>query len=336
MSTPTIAERYRNVILASRVGDAMGTPTEILSAHEIEERFGWVTEFEGDGTDDSLMAAILAEALIAGGGSSGLDEWALAILRHRPDILAKRDKFFPSVLHLVEKLDSGYRPSEVAFGNMPSTSSAMCIWPVALVHPGAPATAGAHAYELARLIHVGDVDHCTDAAAALAAAISAAFSPNADIASCVSAASQVIRPVSGASFARALDDAVQLARRTRDYRTFRTEYHLAFQRPIFCDSLETVPAAFGLAVLADGDVRVAVEYAANFGRDTDTIASMAGALCGALAPELPGAWLTTLGDEAIASASDLAGQLESTARELNDGERERVTTTAAILAGAAR
>jgi hypothetical protein len=50
---------------------------------------------------------------------------------------------------------------------------------------------------------------------------------------------------------------------------------------VMCDSRETVPAAIALALLASGDPVTAVTYGANFGRDADTIACMAGYICGA-------------------------------------------------------
>lgn len=44
---------------------------------------------------------------------------------------------------------------------------------------------------------------------------------------------------------------------------------------------ESVPAVFGLVALAGGDPMLAIRYAVNLGGDADTIASMAGAICGA-------------------------------------------------------
>jgi ADP-ribosylglycohydrolase len=43
-----------------------------------------------------------------------------------------------------------------------------------------------------------------------------------------------------------------------------------------------VPCAAGLLLLADGEPMPAMRLAANLGGDTDTLASMAGALCGGL------------------------------------------------------
>jgi ADP-ribosylglycohydrolase len=328
-----ISQRFFNVVAASRVGDAMGTPTEGLSPQQISTQFGWVTGFEGDGTDDSLMATILAEALQETGGFATADDWALKIHHHRLEILEKQDKFFVSILQLVEKLEVGYRPADVAVGNMPSTSSAMCIWPVALVNAGRPAAAAAQAYELADLIHVNEADHCTDAAAALAAAIASALLPGASIGSAIEEAIRVIRPTSGTLFRDTLLETAQLASAVDSYAEFRTQYQERFERPIFCDSLETVPAAFGLAVLAKGDVRAAVEYGANFGRDADTIASMAGALCGALSDDIPTTWTETLGADAVLSAEQVADALLATARVRLATETERARVAAGILGG---
>ena len=333
MSQERINQQFFNVVAASRIGDAMGTPTEGLTHEEIASRFGWLTTFVGDGTDDSLMATILAETLHETGGNATSDQWAMGIHQHRSEIFDKVDKFFVSVLHLVKKIDAGYRPSTVALGNMPSSSSAMCIWPVALVNAGSPEGAARQAYELARLIHVNDADHCTDGAAALAAAVAAALQPGATVDTAVEAAVGVIRPISGTAFRDTLTEAVALARSATSYQAFRDEYQRRYSTVLVCDAIETVPAAFGLAVLAHGDVKTAVEYGANFGRDADTIASMVGALCGAFSDSLPDEWLESLGFDATASARRVADELLATARSRHAAEAERLKVVGVLLAG---
>jgi ADP-ribosylglycohydrolase len=176
-----LTTRFVPVVVGARVGDAMGTPTEGLEPSQIAERFGWVSDFAGDGTDDSLMATMLAQALVATDGHAGADDWAAQWLVERETIKAKRDKFFLSVLHTMQKLRYGWLPSQVAIGNMPSSSSAMAIWPVGLVNSGHPSEAAAQAYSLAGLIHVGEVDFCQDAAAAVAAAVAAGLRPGVEV-----------------------------------------------------------------------------------------------------------------------------------------------------------
>jgi hypothetical protein len=42
------------------IGDAMGRPTENLEPADIEQRFGWVESFEGDGTYDTILRDMIA------------------------------------------------------------------------------------------------------------------------------------------------------------------------------------------------------------------------------------------------------------------------------------
>ena len=55
-------------LVGGLIGDAIGTPTENMAYGDIEAKFGWVDDFEADGTDDTVMKNILAEALVQTGG----------------------------------------------------------------------------------------------------------------------------------------------------------------------------------------------------------------------------------------------------------------------------
>lgn len=278
-----LIERATGSLLFGIVGDAMGTPTENLEPEEIERRFGWLESFEGDGTDDTVMRDLLASALLETGGEADADGWAREWRRQHHAIFGQKvGKFFQSVLHTASKLDRGYLPRTVAFGNMPSSSSAMAIAPIGIVNAGNPRAAAIQAYEVASLIHVGDVAFCQDGAAAIAAAVAAALAPDATPDGVLEAARRAIKPWSGAEMAGLIDAALGLARETGELKAFREAYHARFRQVIACDSRETVPATLALCLLAGGDPWVAVTYGANFGRDADTIACMAGYVCGAL------------------------------------------------------
>ena len=84
-----------------------------------------------------------------------------------------------------------------------------------------------------------------------------------------------------------------------------------FRRSIACDGRETVPATIALVRLACGDPRRTVCYAADFGRDTDTIACMAGSIAGALAgaSAFPEDWLAKVTREASRDQLELARAL---------------------------
>lgn len=265
------------------VGDAMGTPTENLEPEQIEAKFGWVETFEGDGTDDFIMRNLIADALIATGGYANADDWASEWMSQQKEIFGEKvGRFFPSVLHSAAKLRYGDTPRTIATGNMPSSSSAMAIAPVGIVNAGHPRAAAAQAMELASLIHVTDVAFCQDGAVAIAAAVATALDGHSTIDQVIESAVSAIKPWSGRDMRQLIEAALELARTSNDYATFRDGYHKRFRRAIACDSRETIPATLAICRLAGGDPWKAVTYGANFGRDADTIACMAGYVCGAL------------------------------------------------------
>ncbi|MFH1085296.1 MAG: ADP-ribosylglycohydrolase family protein, partial [Chloroflexota bacterium] len=182
-------DKVLGCLLGGLIGDAMGTPTEGQDYREIERTLGWVENFSGDGTDDTVMRNLLCEALVRTGGYATLDDWAAVWLDHWDALFgAKVSKFFISVLHTAHKVRRHAVPRTAALGNMPSSSSAMCIAPVGLVNACNPRLAALQAYNLASLIHGHDVGYCQDGAAAIAAAVAAACMAEATVASVLAAA----------------------------------------------------------------------------------------------------------------------------------------------------
>jgi ADP-ribosylglycohydrolase len=111
----------------------MGTPTEGKDYRDIESGLGWVEDFDCDGTDDTVMKHLLAKALIRTDGYATFDDWAEVWLGNWEAIFGpKVGKFFVSVLHTANKLRRHSLPHMAALGNMPSSSSAMCISPVGM------------------------------------------------------------------------------------------------------------------------------------------------------------------------------------------------------------
>jgi ADP-ribosylglycohydrolase len=273
-------------LVAGLVGDAVGTPTEALEYEEIEKRFGWVTDFNDDGTDDTIMRNLLVEALRRTDGWATLDDWANVWIDRWDDIFGlKVAKFFQSVLHTAAKLKMYCVPREAALGNMPSSSSAMCIAPVGIVNAARPRQAAIQAYNLAGLIHIHDVGFCQDGAAAVAAAVSAAFDAEATTDTVIAAALAAIMPTSGKDMIERINRLQDVAVASHDYKSFRRtvyEQREIHFEAISCDSRETVPLTLALLRVADADVEQTILYSANFGRDADTIAAMGGSIAGAL------------------------------------------------------
>jgi ADP-ribosylglycohydrolase len=284
--TTGLFKKTLGCLLGGLIGDAIGTPTEGKDYREIEAQFGWVDDFDCDGTDDTVMKNLVSEALIRTEGYATLDDWAQVWLDRWDAIFgAKLAKFFISVIHTAQKLRRHSIPRMAALGNMPSSSSAMCISPVGIVNACHPVQAALQAYNLAGLIHVHDVGFCQDGAAAMAAAVAEAMNPKANIDSVLRASTNVILPLSGREMLDRIEQMLCLARQVGNYNSFRKSVYAESDRffcRIICDSRETIPLTLALLMLAEGDLEQSVIYAANLGRDADTIASMCGAIAGAL------------------------------------------------------
>ncbi len=323
MTNERMLSKAHGCLLGGLIGDAMGTPTENMEPAAIAQKYGWVDDFDGDGTDDSILKYLLCDALIATDGYASADDWAAAWLDQRAQITGpKQNRFFVSVKQTLTKLAAGYLPRMASIGNLPSSSSAMSIAPVGIVNAGHPRAAAAQAQELGSLIHTGDVAFCQDGAAAIAAAVAAGFAPDATIDSVLDAALRYLKPISGTEVRTLIAEAIALAQSSGEYETFRSAYHERFRRPIACDSRETVPATLALCWLAQGNPRDVIIYGANFGRDTDTIATMAGAICGALmgVDALPTPWVAKIQENSFGDQAQLAATLVAVAMRKAESE----------------
>lgn len=319
LSQTRLFDKALGCLLGGLIGDAMGTPTEGKDYDQIEAEFGWVDDFSSDGTDDTVMKNLLAEALIRTDGYATLDDWAQVWLDHWDAIFGvKLPKFFISVVHTAQKLKHHAVPRMAALGNMPSSSSAMCISPVGIVNACNPAQAALQAYNLASLIHIHDVGFCQDGAAAMAAAVAEAMKVDATVDSVLEAAQQAILPASGADMRARVETMLNLARETGEYRAFR---EAAYDRRdalfcrITCDSRETIPLTLAFFFLGQGDVRQCITYAANFGRDADTTASMCGAIAGAMGgvESIDADWVAKVQRVTTVDQADLATRLATVA-----------------------
>ncbi len=263
------------------IGDAMGAPVENFTYQQIEEKYGLVNDFEGGGTDDSAIKMILCDAIINNGGYVTADEFAASFMKLR----GKYERlFYIPVKNMLAKITSEVvAPVYAGMGNMMSSSSAMSISPMGIINAGNPRRAANETYDVAGLIHAGETTFCRDAACAMAAAVAEAMRVGATVDSVVAAASDYLHPKSSRIMKDRIEEILAYAKECGDYKKFR-EWFYANKRMIeTCDSRETVPVALAMFYLGEGDPEKTILYAVNFGRDADTIGTMAGALAGAFA-----------------------------------------------------
>jgi ADP-ribosylglycohydrolase len=266
-------------LLGGIIGDAMGAPAEDMTYDEVKKQFGWINDFEGSGTDDSAIKLILCEAIVKNKGHVTADEWADAFLANKKKYY---NYFYIPVRNMFHKIESRLSlPVYAGLGNMHSSSSAMSISPMGIINACKPRQAAIETYDVAGLIHAGPSTFCRDGACAIAAAVAEAMDPKATVDSVLEASWKYLHKDSSRELLDRIELTMDMVKRAGNYEDFRKEYYQKCLGDIVSDSRETVPCVLALFKLADGDPVKAVEYGANFGRDADTIGTMAGALAGA-------------------------------------------------------
>ncbi|MHB1626672.1 MAG: ADP-ribosylglycohydrolase family protein [Candidatus Dormibacteria bacterium] len=302
-------DRARACLLSMAIGDAMGMPTQMLSADQIQHLFGRVTTFlpgpdanwishgvpAGTVTDDTEQAIIIGEVLIQAQECGRIHDWdylsasvAAALVRwfdqQGPDL----DRFAgPSSRRAIAAIRRGDSLDET--GQRGDTNGAsMRIAPV-----GVACAPGRRLLDMVEAVskpthHTG---LALSGAALVATAISSAIGGatlDEAIARGLGAAEEASlrgHYVAGASVTvrtrRALELASGIDRQDEDA-VLRTEAHIAAEIGTGVQTQEAVPTAVGILYLRRGDPWAAIVDAANAGGDTDTIAAIAGALGGAV------------------------------------------------------
>ncbi|MFE9770164.1 ADP-ribosylglycohydrolase family protein [Streptomyces sp. NPDC005931] len=308
-------------------GDAWRTARPVAPYHK------------GDGhvTDDTLMTHALVR--VYGRVRDHLDAYSVADHlvpdlmtnpRWIPELEAEAlplQRIFLAEKWLVARLHYGHvDPREAGTGNIVNCGAAMYTAPVGLVNAAHPPAAYAEALDVAG---AHQSSYGREAAGVLAAAVAAACAPGASPDSVVSACLSLAKDGTRAAIERVCEEASRhtdfesalrpLREAVAPYDTVGPDYRapsLGARRPSRLHSIEELPVALGMVVVARGDFRHAVLGAVNYGRDCDSIATMAGALTGALGSPVPDDWAKTVAE---ASRLDLwapAATLTEVAREI--------------------
>lgn len=260
---------------------------------------------KGDGhvTDDTLMTQALVEVYAK--RREHLDAYAIASDLVPLLIEAKRwipeletealllNRVFLAEKWLVARLHYGHAdPREAGVGNIVNCGAAMYMTPVGVVNAADPAAAYAEAIDIAG---AHQSSYGREAAGVFAAAVAAAMAPGATAGSAVGAAADLAHDGTKA----AIEAVAAAAREHHDWRTAIPALRAAVapfdlvgeayrspgpdaRRPSRTKAIEELPVALGLVLVSEGQYLDAVLGAVNYGRDADSIATMAGAVTGAL------------------------------------------------------
>lgn len=280
------------------LGDAWGMPALLRPQQTWSHYGGWIETLlpapdihpvhaglqAGQFTDDTQQAIALAQAIIAN-GSVTVEGVAAAIVEWYDQIDGDSSPFVgPSTRRAVAALKSGADPQTTGLRG-DTNGGAMRISPVGLIHPGRPEAAVQDTVIACTPTHFTDV--AISGACAVSAAVAQALTPDTTLEDIIDAAiwgaDMGVRNGAtwmGASVARKIDFAVQLASDVALTERDRIQnlYDLIGATLATADS---VPAAFGVLALANGNLMDTAIYAAALSGDADTIGAMACAIAGA-------------------------------------------------------
>ena len=291
-----LSERILGCLTGLAVGDALGMPTEMLTQEQIHAEFGWVDGLKsapswhphhllvpGRVTDDTGQALSVAHAFGPDGNISAVTvakellKWA----DQEKDILDL--VLGPSTRQALKELRKGGDPRQTGqHGN--TNGAAYRAVAIGLVNVHHPERLIEQVVEVCLPTHGTSV--AISGAAAVAAAIVEACQEHSTLESITTAA--IENAVEGRKhgawvWSTPLEGRITLA---VDLVRQNPEPVTALKNIadyVGVDMLvpESVAAIFGIISLANGDPMKAAIYGANIGGDTDTIAALAGAICGA-------------------------------------------------------
>ncbi|MFJ8080537.1 ADP-ribosylglycohydrolase family protein [Streptomyces sp. NPDC096205] len=301
---------------------------------------------KGDGhvTDDTLMTHALVRVYAR--VRDHLDAYAVAdhlvpdlitTPRWIPELEAEAlplQRIFLAEKWLVARLHYGHvDPREAGVGNIVNCGAAMYMAPVGLVNAANPTAAYAEALDVAG---AHQSSYGREAAGVFAAAVAAACAPGATPRSVVETCLSLAKDGTRAAIEQVCEAAARhsdfesaltpLREAVAPYDTVGPDYRapsLGARRPSRLHAIEELPIALGMLLVARGDYRHAVLGSVNYGRDCDSIATMAGALAGALGSPAPADWAKTVAE---ASRLDLwapASALTEVAREIFERDVHR-------------
>ncbi len=312
--------------------------------------------WKGDGhvTDDTLMTRVLVRAYAV--KRDHLDAHDVEALMlplivdektwipelDRDDLLYHR--LFLAEKWLVLKLRYGNAdPRDAGVGNIVNCGAAMYIAPVGIANAGDPAAAYTEALDLTG---AHQSSYGREAAGVLAAAVAAALTPEATVESVVEAALGLAKDATRSAIEAVVDAAGKLdgwrdgglaALRDAVAPFDSVGEHYASpapnaRTPSRLHAIEELPIALGLLVATGADCAETVLGGVNYGRDADSIASMGGALAGALGSRPPNAWVDDVGAASKLDLEEPGRTMAEVAQEIFERDQQRFEARAKAMA----
>jgi ADP-ribosylglycohydrolase len=259
----------------------------------------------------------------------------------REDILLQR--IFLAEKWLVARLHYGHvDPREAGTGNLVNCGAAMYMAPVGIANAADPLRAYDEAIDIAGA-HQSSFGR--EAAGVAAACVAAAMAPEGTLEGVIEAALAVARDGTRAALeavvaaARLMtgggwrDALAPLREAIAPFDSVGDDYRepdLGARRPSRLHAIEELPIALGLLLVTGGDYREAVLGAANYGRDADSIATMAGGIAGALSAGggIPADWYECVSKASRLDLQEPGRTMAAVATEIDRRDRDRADARA--------
>lgn len=295
----SIQDRARGSLMGLAVGDALGGPTEGKTPEEIYNKWGRITDFLFDdqfGSDDTEYALFNAKLLLDKKRVITQEDVAAA---WRKEIIRGNNTYkgagFSEIITIQNLLKGLHPPQSGQHLQSWSDGLAMRVAPFGIVSVGDPQFAAYLAFVDGSISHSGEGIYSGQA---VAAAIATAMSSD-DLDNILSSALSVI-PKDSWTYS-AINRAVQIGTDAKDvwdaldplYKSLANSFY--FWTDV---APEAVGLAFGIIKASSGKFEDAVLGAVNLGRDTDTIAAISGAICGAMngINNIPEKWISRISE----------------------------------------
>lgn len=311
---------------------------------------------KGDGhiTDDTLMTNALVQ--VYDQVRDHLDAHAMA--EHFVPLLIGERQWIPELeteaillqriflaeKWLVARLHYGHiDPREAGVGNIVNCGATMYMAPIGIVNAGSPDTAYAEAIDVAG---AHQSSYGREAAGVYAACVAEAMRPAASVGSVVDTALRLAKD----GTRDAIESVVTAASQLTDWRTSLAALRAAVEPfdtvgpnyrapardariPSRTKAIEELPIALGMLVAGAGNYSESVLGSINYGRDSDSIAVMAGSIAGALggAAAVPTKWVDAVAEGSKIDIRASSPAMAAVAREVWAKDQRRAADRASEM-----
>ncbi|MEM3507355.1 MAG: ADP-ribosylglycohydrolase family protein [Candidatus Bathyarchaeia archaeon] len=299
MKGKKLYDKILGSIAGAAIGDSMGSTVEFLHHKAISKYYGKIEDLtfsSGKFTDDTSLRLLVYSAIINKGGRITAYDLASYWIKN----VIPNSKYWITELFISAELYMGKSPREAGFYNLHANDAAMLMDPIGVVNCSNPRNSAVDAYDVGSVCQSGAE---LEASMAVAAAVAEAFKVNTspknvvEMACCYSSpiiesrvkkAIKIVESCKSLSeiYDRlyeeiALEDGSDRIVKNWRYEDIKKRSLKIEDISLGVSALEAVPVALAFFYLFNGDPLKTIIACVNYGRDSDTIAGIGGAIAGA-------------------------------------------------------